>query len=194
MGRLSLLAVRLAAIAFFVYPTDAGNVNQTAVAPMQIRLAYAGPTGVVVSWNTFSKLPQPKVHYGSDPHQLTDKASSDVSVTYPTSLTYNNHVKITGLQPNTQYYYLPEHSGSSAPYTFKTGRVAGDDTPYSIAFVADLGLIGPDGLTTHVGTGAANPLGPNDITTIQSIEQNLDHVEFLWHGTCCLPFFVVQLC
>src|SRR6266704_3445803 len=95
----SLLAVRLAAIAFFVYPTGA-QVNQTAVAPMQVRLAYAGPTGVVISWNTFSQLPQPKVRYGSERHALPHTALSKVSVTYPTSMTFNNHVKITGLKPN----------------------------------------------------------------------------------------------
>ena len=191
MRLLSLLAVRLAAIAFFAHPTSVG-AGQAGVTPMQVRLAYAGPTGVVVSWNTFSQLPQPTVRYGSSPHSLPHTASSHVSVTYKTSTTFNNHVKITGLKPNTQYYYLPDNSETQ--YTFKTSRVAGDQTPYSIAFVADLGLIGPDGLTTHVGTGAANPLGPNEINTIQSIQKNLDHVDFLWHGACCLPFSVPQLC
>lgn len=191
MKLFSLLAVRLAAVAFFVHPTSAG-AGQGGVAPMQVRLAYAGPTGVVISWNTFSQLPQPTVRYGSSPHSLPHTASSHVSVTYKTSTTFNNHVKITGLKPNTQYYYLPDNSETQ--YTFKTSRVAGDQTPYSIAFVADLGLIGPDGLTTHVGTGAANPLGPNEINTIQSIQKNLDHVDFLWHGACCLPFSVPQLC
>ncbi|KAM6493398.1 Metallo-dependent phosphatase-like protein [Amanita muscaria] len=148
---------------------------------MQLRLAYAGPTGMVVSWNTFSKLSRPTVRYGREPKALAHTAFSTVSVTYPTSLTYNNHVKLTGLQPNTQYYYLPEFSNSTVPYTFKTSRAAGDDTPYTVAFVADLGLIGPDGLTTSVGTGAANPLGPNDSNTIQSIENSLSNVDFLWH-------------
>src|ERR1700751_3762480 len=102
MGRLSLLAVRLAAIAFFVYPANAGGVNQTAVTPMQVRLAYAGFTGVVIRWDNYSKLPKPSVKYGIIPFfPLPFTASSDVSVTYPTSLTYNNHVKITGLLPNT---------------------------------------------------------------------------------------------
>ncbi|KIL60720.1 hypothetical protein M378DRAFT_13969 [Amanita muscaria Koide BX008] len=53
---------------------------------------------------------------------------------------------------------------------------------YTIAFVADLGLIGPDGLTTSVGSSAANPLGPNDSNTIQSIDNDLSKVEFLWRG------------
>ncbi len=33
--------------------------------PMQIRLAYAGPTGMMVSWNTYEKLTNPTVYYGA---------------------------------------------------------------------------------------------------------------------------------
>lgn len=32
--------------------------------PMQVRLAYAGPTGMTVSWNTFCQIQQPTVNYG----------------------------------------------------------------------------------------------------------------------------------
>ncbi|KIL60713.1 hypothetical protein M378DRAFT_180344 [Amanita muscaria Koide BX008] len=46
----------------------------------------------------------------------------------------------------------------------------------------DLGLIRPDGLTTSVGSSAANPLGRNDSNTIQSIENDLSNVEFLWRA------------
>lgn len=77
---------------------------------MQLRLAYAGPTGMVVSWNTYSKLERPTVRYGRTPWALTHSASSNISITYPTSTTYNNHVKITGLEPNTLYYYLDRKS------------------------------------------------------------------------------------
>jgi hypothetical protein len=55
----------------------------------QIRLAYHGATGMTVSWNTFSQLSNPTVRYGLDP-SLSQTASSSVSVTYQTSLTYNN--------------------------------------------------------------------------------------------------------
>ncbi|KAM6503206.1 Purple acid phosphatase-like protein [Amanita muscaria] len=174
-------AVGLAALALFVGPASAG-ANGVDVTPMQLRLAYAGPTGMVVSWNTYAQLSQPKVFYGRHPWLLKSTASSNVSVTYPSSTTYNNHVKITGLHPNTQYYYLPENSNTTTPYTFKTSRIAGDSTSYSIAYVADLGLIGPQGLWTTVGNGAANPLGPNDTTTVQSLQHNSDGVDFLWHG------------
>jgi len=110
-----------------------------------------------VSWNTFTKLNNPTVKYGLSPSSLDKSASSDVSITYPTSLTYNNHVKITGLRPDTTFYYAPigmlEGDAAALPFTFRTGRPAGDGTPYSVAVVVDLGTMGPQGLTTKAGNG-----------------------------------------
>lgn len=175
---LTFISAALTAAALFTGHANAVNNGTT---PMQLRLAYAGPTGMVVSWNTYSKLEQPTVRYGLSPWALTNTASSDVSITYNTSTTYNNHVKITGLEPNTLYYYQPQNSNSSTPYTFRTSRPAGDGTPYSIAVAVDMGLMGPDGLTTHVGKGASHPLGPNDNNTIQSLQEQGKDTEFLWH-------------
>lgn len=148
---------------------------------MQIRLAYADDRGMVVSWNTFSKLDFPSVRYGHHPNKLNKIAYSDVSVTYSTSTTYNNHVKITGLQPDTLYYYLPFGSNATTPYTFKTSRRAGDMTPYTVAVAIDMGLIGKDGLSTSVGKGAANPLAPGDNNTQQSLQAQGADTDFLWH-------------
>jgi acid phosphatase type 7 len=36
-----------------------------ATTPMQVRLAYAGPNGMTVSWNTYEHLAQPAVYYGT---------------------------------------------------------------------------------------------------------------------------------
>jgi hypothetical protein len=151
--------------------------------PMQVRLAYAGPVGMTISWNTYSKMSQPTVKFGLQSTALNHTASSNVSITYATSLTYNNHVQLQGLLADTMYYYQPQPSNSSSPiYSFKTSRPAGDGTPYTAAIVVDLGLMGPDGLTTHVGTGADNPLGPSDMNTIQSLVQNNGTYDFLAHG------------
>ena len=151
--------------------------------PMQVRLAYAGPTGMTVSWNTFSQLSNPSVKYGREPSSLDQTASSDISITYPTSLTWNNHVKLQGLVADTVYWYQPQPCNLSSPvYSFKTSRPSGDNTPYSVAIAVDLGLMGSDGLTTHVGNGAANPLGPNDLNTIQSLMLNNGTYDFLAHG------------
>ncbi|WPH04367.1 Hypothetical protein R9X50_00725700 [Acrodontium crateriforme] len=149
-----------------------------AFAPSQVRLAYAGDKGMHVSWNTQHKVEIPIVRYGTSPYRLDQIAFSDVSVTYPTSTTYNNHVKITGLKPNTQYYYQPGFSFASKPYTFKTSRKAGDCEPFEVAVVVDMGTMGADGLTTH---GGGHPLQPGEINTIQSLQASLNEFEFLWH-------------
>lgn len=182
MRSFSVLA-SLAAAALLVYPSHAAT---NATINSQVRLAYAGSTGMYVSWNTFSKLTNPTVKYGLTP-ALGELASSNVSVTYPTSLTYNNHVKITGLKPDTTYYYSPidilKDNSTTLPYKFRTGRLAGDGTPYSVAVVVDMGTFGPQGLTTHAGKGVAptNVMGPNDNNTIQSMTAVVDSYEFLWH-------------
>jgi hypothetical protein len=160
----------------------AGSNNATAT-PMQVRLAYAGPTGMMISWNTYSQLSQPTVRYGKD-KRLLESATSDVSVTYATSTTWNNHVQLQGLEADTVYYYVPQDGDASSPMTFTTPRVAGDLTPYSVAVTVDMGLMGKDGLSTTVGKGAASPLTPNELNTQQSLEQHLDEIDFLWHRTC----------
>lgn len=153
----------------------------------QIRLAYSGTTGMTVSWNTFQKLSNPTVHYGLDPHNLLWSASSTISVTYQSSLTYNNHVKITGLQPDTVYWYLPDNilanETAPGPYTFKTAKPAGDSDPYTIAFVCDLGTMGPEGLSDTSGTGVDSNsiLKPGEQNTIQSLASSLDTFDFLVH-------------
>lgn len=158
----------------------AAGTNSTI--PMQVRLAYAGPTGMTVSWNTFSKLSNPTVHYGLSSQSLNLTASSNVSVTYLTSTTFNNHVEITGLQPSTKYFYQPQDSNVTTPYSFTTSRAAGDGASFSVAVVVDLGLIGPDGLSTSVGEGAANPLSPGEQNTIQSLTQSMGTFDHLFHG------------
>jgi hypothetical protein len=93
----------------------------------------------------------------------------------------NNHVSIAGLEADTLYYYLPQHSNATTPYTFKTSRQAGDQTPYTVAVAIDMGLMGAMGLTTSVGQGAHNPLGANDNNTIQSLLAQGVNTDFLWH-------------
>jgi hypothetical protein len=148
---------------------------------------------MVVSWNTFNKIASPKVHYGLSPHSLLYTAESKVSVTYNTSLTYNNHVALTNLQPNTLYYYLPEpllkDNTTTVPYSFRTSRLAGDGTPYSVALAIDMGTMGPDGLSTTAGQGVSpnNVLGPNDNNTIQSLTAVVDSYDFLWQRNSLSP-------
>ncbi len=151
----------------------------------QVRLAYVGSTAMRVSWNTFTQQHCPTVYYGRSPFEMWYLATSSVSVTYNTSLTYNNHVTITGLQPDTTYYYLPSHmlqdNATYPPYTFRTSRVPGDGTPYSVAVVVDMGTMGPKGLTTSAGQTVSpkNILRPGEKNTIQSLEAASCDYDFL---------------
>lgn len=158
-------------------------------APEQIHLAYASDRGMTVSWNTPSHLSRPTVRFGSSKWNLNRYAWSDVSVTYPTSTTFSNHVTLTELQPDTVYYYVPQCGDVRNPYSFKTSRPAGKGEPFVFAYVADLGTMGADGLTTHVGTGAANPLKPGETNTIQSLTQFKSSYDFLWH--CMFDVFIL---
>ncbi|KAK4057353.1 hypothetical protein OIO90_001420 [Microbotryomycetes sp. JL221] len=159
------------------------NLNE----PLQHRLSFAGATGITVSWSSFNKLENPTVIYGESPQKLDQIASSTDSTTYPTSRTYNNHVKLTNLKPDTTYYYKVSYTNTANAayrplYTFQTSRAAGDPTPFTIATFADLGLMGPDGLSTK---GCPNcpitTLGPNETNTIQSLLVNAADYKFLMH-------------
>lgn len=170
-----LSSIVLAGLAGLAWATN------DSLTPMQIHLAYAGPNGMHVSWNTYSQLSNPTVVYGLVPWFLNQRASSNVSVTYNTSTTYNNHVKLEGLLPDTQYFYQPQHSNVSTPFTFRTSRLAGDPRPFNVALAVDLGTMGADGLTTYVGKGASNPLAPGERNTIQALQDTDSQFDFLWH-------------
>jgi hypothetical protein len=148
--------------------------------PTQVRLAYAGPGGMAVSWNTNQQLSKPSVSYGTDKKNLDKVASSDVSITYQSSSTWNNHVTISGLKADTKYHYVPQCG--NVTYKFKTARDAGGDKSFKFAMIGDMGTFGPDGLSTTVGKGAANPLTPGENTTIQSLQALKSKYEFIWHG------------
>jgi acid phosphatase type 7 len=145
----------------------------------QVRLAYHGDRGMSVSWNTNSKLARPSVAFGTT-MELGGIVTSDTSITYQTSSTYNNHVVITGLQPNTRYHYQPYCSDRI--YSFTTARTAGDGHDFKFAMVGDMGTMGPLGLSTTVGTGAANPLKPGESTSIDSLHALKGSFDFVWHG------------
>lgn len=100
-------------------------------------------------------------------------------MTCQTSTTYNNPVKITGLKPDTLYYYQSMHDNCATPYTFRTSKPAGDGSLMTVAVVVDLGTMSADGLTTYVGVGGANTLKPGEINTIQALGSAKSSYDFL---------------
>lgn len=159
-----------------------GTIPQNPYEPLEMRSAFASETAVTVSWNTFAQLLEPTVYYGKDPTDLSNTAKSNVSFTYDTSRTYNSHVLITDLDPGTTYYYKVQYLNcNECAYrtlgTFRTPRSPGDKTPYKAAFVADMGTMGPSGLS-DASKGA---LGPNETNAIQSMLENIDSYEWIGH-------------
>jgi len=51
-----------------------------------------------------------------------------------------------------------------------------------VGVVVDMGTFGALGLSTVVGTGAANPLRVNEQTTIASLAEMIDNYEFMVHA------------
>jgi hypothetical protein len=176
----SLVAATAVALAGTALANDVCNSNTI---PTQIRIAYAGDTGMAVSWNTKQQLSRPVVHYGTG-KTLPHYADSSISTTYQTSTTYNNHVVIGGLCPDTTYNYQP--ICGTTVYSFTTARSAGKGQPFSFAMIGDMGTMGPDGLSTTVGKGAANPLHPGEKTTIDSLLSLQSKYDLVWHSS--FPF------
>lgn len=160
---------------------EANPIPENKVAPVQHRLAFSGDSGMVVSWNTYEELNNPSVQYGLVPDSLDQTAYSDESVTYQTSVTWNNHVKLSGLQPSTTYYYKVANSNDSEIYSFTTAKSAGTTQEFSFSVVVDMGTMGPLGLSDKVGKGAEGALSPGERNTIQSLQANMDEFEFLLH-------------
>ncbi|KAL5427454.1 hypothetical protein PMIN05_011364 [Paraphaeosphaeria minitans] len=169
--------------------------------PVQQRLAVKGSNGnsestlsdapksdvliaVSVGWNTYQKLAQPCVEYGTSTTSLTSKQCSISSVTYPTSRTYSNAVTLTGLTPATTYYYKIVSTNSSVEH-FLSPRVPGDNTPFSINAIIDLGVYGADGFTIQ-GDQTKRDIIPTidpslNHTTIDRLARTVDDYEFIIH-------------
>ncbi|KKK16471.1 hypothetical protein P175DRAFT_0343449 [Aspergillus ochraceoroseus IBT 24754] len=144
--------------------------------PEQLHFNYAGDRGMIVSWNTPEKLSFPTVRYGRGP-ELDHIAFSEVSVTYPTSTTYSNHVLIKHLEPDTHYEFAVHCADEKERHQFKTSLPAGNSRPFAFAFFGDLGTMGPLGLTTY---GQKAALKPGEINTMQSLREFKDQFEFVW--------------
>ncbi|ANB11048.1 hypothetical protein AWJ20_3844 [Sugiyamaella lignohabitans] len=140
----------------------------------QFRLAYNGAEGVTVSWNSPSQINSPQVWYGEDPNNLV-ASSPGTSTTFSTATSWDNHVTIGNLKPNTKYYYRVTGLADNFDvvgqnFYFTTARTTGDRTPYSIGFIADLGIV------------IGNLFGKQIPDTFDSILSARDSLDFLWHS------------
>jgi len=119
-----------------------------------------------VGWNTYEKLSQPCVQYGTSSSVLTLQACSTSSVSYATSRTYSNAVTLTSLTPATTYYYKIVSTNSSIEHFFSP-RTAGDTTAFAMSAVIDLGVYGADGYTIEMDMTKRD--------TIPTVQPSLNH-------------------
>ncbi|KAI5924945.1 Metallo-dependent phosphatase-like protein [Camillea tinctor] len=158
--RLTVLAA--GAIAAASYPAKPADLTT----PVQQRIAINGPNSISVGWNTYEKLDQPCVQYGTSSDNLSLQTCSTSSVTYPTSRTYSNAVVLTGLTPATTYYYKIVSTNSSVEHFFSP-RLPGDKGAFSMNAVIDMGVYGADGYTIKMDQTKRD--------TIPSIDPSLNH-------------------
>ena len=158
------------------------NVISTAYFPGGINIHFQTP---------FDIGGQACVNWGTDPNKLDtntkgftrwyvirihlrDRAENRYDRTPPCSMMpvtqcsqYFHEVEIYNLQPGTTYYYqIPGGNGTtpSSVLSFTTARQAGDETPFSVAVLNDMGYTNARG------------------TKEQLVNAVNDGTSFIWHG------------
>ncbi|SNX85467.1 related to Acid phosphatase precursor [Melanopsichium pennsylvanicum] len=146
--------------------------------PTQARLSFSALNAVSVAWNTYEKIAQPCVSYGTSPTTLDKKACSSTSNTYATSRTWFNNVVLPDLAPGTNYYYKIE-STNSTTLSFKSARAPGDTSAFSVNAVVDMGVYGADGYTTTMKRDI--PFIPPSLThsTIDQLASSKDDYDMI---------------
>ncbi len=118
--RLQLFSMGLGLVAGLA--TMLGMVSELSAAPKYVRLSHDDATHstMTVSWNTDGNVGT-KVLYGTTAGNLSSEASGMVNPG-PGSLGFIHEVTVTGLQPNTTYFYKAgdDVEGYSAEYSFIT--------------------------------------------------------------------------
>lgn len=131
--------------------------------PTQLRLAFAGPGGIAVSWTTASALTNaPQVNYGASASELVSTATGN-SHTYGTS--YFHDVVIRNLEASTEYYYqvvADPSSTTSEILSFTTARAAGDAAHQHILLIGDMGIT-------------------NSADTFNSINEFINETDWIYH-------------
>ncbi|KAL3460912.1 Metallo-dependent phosphatase-like protein [Aspergillus heterothallicus] len=153
--------------------------------PFQQRLAIYGPNSVSIGWNTYARLDESCVRFGTSSSNL-DHISCTVgmSTTYPSSRTYENVVILKDLTPGITYYYKIVSTNSTTEH-FLSPRTPGDKTPFAFNAVIDLGVYGEDGFTingdkTKKDTIPTIPPALNH-TTIGRLATTASSYEFIIH-------------
>ena len=137
--------------------------------PEQIHIAYAGDTGMAVSWATKGPTATSTVKFGTE-SSMTHSVTGVAKTYYGNE--YHHHVQLLDLQPGTTYYYVcgDSTSGFSETKSFKapvqaTDGVFSTSKPHKISIFGDWGY----GDRAHA------------TQTRKALETIKKEVEFIWH-------------
>jgi hypothetical protein len=137
--------------------------------PEQIHIALSGKdnngnsNGIAVSWQTSENTGSSTVKFGLASNQYSDSAVGSSASYYET---FNHHVVLEDLEPDTWYYYVvgDNQGGFSKEYKFRTAPLSSSTRSFKFGVFADLG-------TSH-GESTLNYLS----NTMK------DDVSLVWHG------------
>jgi hypothetical protein len=109
-------------------------------------LQMGTPTSVVVRWRTDAPS-NSRVRYGTDPANLTDFADH-------TTVTTEHEVTVSGLTPNTPYYYAigtttQPLAGGDTNHVFRTAPATGTAQPTHIWVIGDAGTADANARAVH---------------------------------------------
>lgn len=184
VGSIALLSALPVLIKSTLASVDYPPLPEDLTTPYQQRLAIYGPNAVSVGWNTYGTLDQSCVKYGTGPEALNLQACSSQSMTYGTSRTFSHTVILTDMIPATTYYYKIVSTNSSVE-NFLSPRTPGDQTPFNLDVVIDLGVYGADGFTRSASKAKREtiPCIDPDLnhTTIGRLAETVNDYEFIIH-------------
>lgn len=138
-------------------------------APTQVHVALAGSDSqgnsntIAVSWNTQNQTATTVVKYGTQSGVYTESASGRSSAYYET---FNHHVVLNALAPNTKYYYVvgDDVQGWSKEFSFTSAPLSADlRENFSFLVFGDLGVVNGDPTKDYI----------NNVK---------DDIELIWHA------------
>lgn len=126
--------------------------------PSQIHVALAGSDSdgnsnkFAVSWNTVNQTPTSTVKYGTSSGSYSASSAGSSSAYYET---YNHHVVLNTLSPDTQYFYIvgDDVEGWSTEFTFRSAPLASAlRGNFSFLVYGDLGVVNGDPTKDYINT------------------------------------------
>lgn len=126
-----------------VATTTTFEVQTVKCLPDQVHIAFGDSVlEMVVMWST-PELCSAEVHYGDGPWTMTNVVEgTTVAMVYTNQdiSSYLHRVKLSNLQPKTNYYYMPvSNDVSNGPYYFRTPDDSSDWQPEFLVY-GDLGV------------------------------------------------------